>query len=144
MESSALERGTGFARAEPHLDAATGRERDTSNVVEVRPSRGSRQWTIKGIAPEDVEISREAARRSGMKLNSWVGSALRRAAIAHEENEHQRLEEEDVAARVAELESYVKAEFERLRAQTNQVSDTLNCLSALLLKMYRQQSFGPD
>ena len=38
------------------------------------------QWTLKGINPETRELSRQAARKSGMKLNAWVDTALKTAA----------------------------------------------------------------
>ena len=107
---------------------------DHANVVQMSQSGSTRQWTIKGISPDAVDISREAARRSGMKLNSWVGLALRRAAETSPSSED--MDYDQLAKRVATLEGYIKAEFDRLRLQSAQIESTVNCISALLLKMY--------
>jgi hypothetical protein len=38
------------------------------------------QWTVKGIDPAVRELSRKAARKSGMRVSSWVEMKLRTAA----------------------------------------------------------------
>ncbi|CAN0400859.1 unnamed protein product, partial [Phaeothamnion confervicola] len=38
------------------------------------------QWTVKGIDPAVREMSRKAARKTGMRVGTWVEHALRNAA----------------------------------------------------------------
>lgn len=38
------------------------------------------QWTVKGVDTQTRELSREAAKKSGMMLGMWVESALKTAA----------------------------------------------------------------
>jgi len=115
LEGPVGERG----RAEPGND----------NVVPA-----SRQWTIKGISPDAVEVSREAARRSGMKLNSWVSSALQRAAT-EADDKPEGAADEALVRKVGELEGYLKEELEQLRAKSEQIESTINSISAILLKL---------
>lgn len=94
----------------------------------------SRQWTIKGLSPDTVEVSREAAKRSGMKLNSWVGMALQRAAetpvkAAVSNPEHPKADELRL----------IKEELARIRAQGEVLESTVNSISAILLKLYTAQ-----
>jgi flagellar capping protein FliD len=117
---------------------AKNRELVAGNVVVVAPnhSGGARQWTIKGIAPEAVEISREAARRNGMKLNSWVGAALKRAAASNDAGTYLVDRDEDVAAKVADLQAYMETEFKRLHEQSAQMEQTINSLTSFLVRLY--------
>ncbi|MDO8377487.1 hypothetical protein [Phenylobacterium sp.] len=108
-------------------------ESQNDNVVALDSAAQSRQWTIKGISPDAVAVSREAARRSGMKLNSWVGNALQRAAESERSIEPDS--EEAWAKKVEELEGYIKLEFEKLRAQGTQIESTINSISSILLKL---------
>ena len=50
------------------------------------------QWTIKGISPETRELSRSAAKKSGMKLSFWVETALTAAANKPTNQEPQSIE----------------------------------------------------
>ncbi len=90
-----------------------------------------RQWTIKGLPSETVEVSREAAKRSGMKLNSWVGMALQKAAETPMPNKEAALEvSKDVELRL------IKEELARIRAQGEVLESTVNSISAILIKLY--------
>jgi hypothetical protein len=94
----------------------------------------SRQWTLKGLAPETVEVSRDAARRSGMKLNAWVSRALENAAGANDATsvpndlQNQPRESNDTL-------QCIKAELVRLRAQSEDMQSTVNTMTSILLKL---------
>ena len=96
-----------------------------------KPSNDSapRQWTLKGMPTETVEVTRDAAKRSGMKLNAWVSKALEQAAssnVQHLSLSDGRSSEEFVA--------YIKDEISQLRAQTEDMKNTVNSMSSILLK----------
>lgn len=93
-----------------------------------------RQWTIKGLSPETVEVSREAAKKSGMKLNSWVGMALQRAAESPVGNAVGISD----ASKADEL-RLIKEELARIRAQGEILESTVNSISSILLKLYANQ-----
>lgn len=115
------------------------------NVVDLnQDSNSKRQWTLKGIPPEAVEQTREAARRNGMKLNSWVTAALYRAvdegvpsmsspdSPANEPERHQR----DVNERLQDIENYIKEEFDILRRRSQEIEESMRQINAFLIKMY--------
>jgi len=92
--------------------------------------RESRQWTLKGLAPETVEVTRDAARRSGMKLNSFVSLALERAAsevTSGKASKPAEPEPDDLHA--------IKEELAKIRAQGEHLESTINSISAILLKL---------
>ena len=94
-------------------------------------SNDLRQWTIKGLAPETVQVSREAAKRSGMKLNSWVGMALQKAAetpIVSDASLGVANKDEELAD--------IRNELAKIRAQGEALESTINSISSLLLKLY--------
>lgn len=107
-------------------------------IVPLVPNH-ARQWTLKGIPQDTVEISREAARLSGMKLNSWVGKALMSAANPVVE-EAQSPSDTELARRVVELEEYIRHELSSLREQQGHIESTMNGISSMLIKMYAKNS----
>ncbi|MFA5964645.1 MAG: hypothetical protein WC804_11565 [Sphingomonas sp.] len=97
----------------------------------------SRQWTIKGLAPETVEVSRDAAKRSGMKLNAWVSRALERAATnggVPAEGTQAKQPPSDV-----ETIQHIRNELERLHIQTEDMKNTMQTMTAILLKLCAQK-----
>ncbi|MEG3088015.1 hypothetical protein [Sphingomonas sp. PB4P5] len=105
------------------------------NVAEPDVARSdSRQWTLKGLAPETVEVSRDAAKRSGMKLNAWVSRALSQAATgannqpANGDSSANSREGDETIQRIQE-------ELVRLRAQNEDMRNTVNTMSGILLKL---------
>lgn len=94
----------------------------------------SRQWTLKGLAPETVEVSRDAAKRSGMKLNAWVSRALEQAAMG---NSGGSVREANASAPRVEGETiqHIKEELVRLRAQSEDMRKTMDTMSSILLKL---------
>ena len=45
------------------------------------PERGSRrQYTVKGIEAETIDLMRDAARKEGMKIGSWISMRMKEAA----------------------------------------------------------------
>jgi hypothetical protein len=111
-----------------------------ADVVQIERSPGTRQWTIKGIPPEAVEISRDAARRSGMKLNSWVARALSTAAGAQRATAGAASEQGALSSQMVELEEYIKGELARLQEKADHLEGAMNSVCALMLKLYMQQS----
>lgn len=102
----------------------------------VEPSGERRQWTLKGISPDAIEQSREAAKRSGMKLNSWVTAALQQAADIKSENAAGG--DANLAHRIDEMERYIREEFERLKQQQTDIANAMTSINAFLVKMYAQ------
>ncbi|MBF7012232.1 hypothetical protein QUC32_21535 [Novosphingobium resinovorum] len=90
--------------------------------------RAQKDWTIKGLSPETVEVAREAAKSSGMKINAWVSQALTDAAC-----DVPRDREFDYDDRHHDV---AKSEIEKLRARNDELIQTVNTLSALLAKSY--------
>ena len=43
-------------------------------------------WTIKGIPTQTVDMTRQAARKRGMRIGMWVAEALHKAATAELED----------------------------------------------------------
>jgi hypothetical protein len=97
----------------------------------------SRQWTLKGLAPETVNVSREAARRSGMKLNAWVSRALEQAAMGTDGNSPVDSHEDPFTypPNSGDTLQYIKEELVRLRAQNEDMRSTVNTMSSILLKL---------
>lgn len=96
-------------------------------------SETSRQWTLKGLAPETVEVSRDAAKRSGMKLNAWVSRALANAAVSPDSTSQ--------ASAALNLDisndkiDGIMEELLRLRAESKDMKNTVNTMSSILLKL---------
>jgi len=102
--------------------------------TDVDRSESTRQWTLKGLAPETVEVSRGAAKRSGMKLNAWVSRALEQAATGNVSlPDDGRKTDTDVEG-VATLQR-ISEEILRLRAQNEDMRNTVNTMSSILLKL---------
>jgi hypothetical protein len=97
----------------------------------------SRQWTLKGLAPETVEVSREAAKRSGMKLNAWVSRALEQAAAP--ETGVRSEESRSLVSAPEDTVRQMKEELVRLRAESDEMRSTVNTMSQILLKLWAQQ-----
>jgi len=111
-----------------------------------RESGGTRQWTLKGIPENAVDLSREAAKRSGMKLNSWVTAALQRAAESDPRQDEDATSSE-LAERMDIIERYLRFESERLHEQLRSIEVAQQSLEAavknvntFLVKMYAQSS----
>ena len=52
---------------------------DRSDAAADGPEK--RQYTIKGIEAEAIELVRDAARRDGMKIGAWISSRMKEAAF---------------------------------------------------------------
>lgn len=63
------------------FDAGHGGGSECVNGFEEEPGRSSRrQYTLKGIENETIELMRDAARKEGMKIGSWVSTRMKEAA----------------------------------------------------------------
>lgn len=107
-----------------------------SDLGKSRPARSrknqiSKDWTIKGLPAEAVEVARDAARESGMKINAWVANVFEQAA-------QERLPTPS-PAREVELSHYLNAddEIRRLRARNEELFQTVSNLSQALAKLSR-------
>jgi hypothetical protein len=97
----------------------------------------SRDWTIKSLPPETVDVSREAARRAGMKINAWVGKALEAAAAnLSQPAQIARGEVRPTEDEVVQLEYSILKEIHDLKAQNESLVQTVNGISSMLIKMY--------
>lgn len=125
----------------PHLqprdDARLDRSSTKRQARKPRATLGdveSKDWTIKRLSPETIEVTREAARLSGMKINAWVGKALEAAAATRNaENEDSDHADQE---KTFQLERSILQEIAQLREQNADLVQTVNSMSAILLKMY--------
>lgn len=98
-----------------------------------------RQWTLKGLAPETVEQTREAARRNGVRLNEWVTQALF-SAIEGSMPDHVEDADSpsDLKARLDAFETYVKEEFAAIRKRDKDIEAFMNSISAFMVRIYAE------
>lgn len=93
----------------------------------------SKDWTIKGLPNETVEVSRAAAKKNGMKINAWVSRALNEAA---NETADKGLRDRNFTdAHSHGFESHLLDEMAKLRAQNDDLVQTVNSMSAILLRI---------
>lgn len=117
---------------DPKAAASAALSPGLANICERQDS--PRQWTLKGLAPETVEVSRDAAKRSGMKLNAWVSRALEQAAtgsvVLPQNSTKPAVDSQgiDTIQRISE-------EILTLRAQNEDMRNTVNTMSSILLKL---------
>jgi hypothetical protein len=112
-------------------------DRGPANVQESVDSK--RQYTIKGIETETLDLMRTAARKQGMKVGAWVSARLREAAdkalsvqqsrkddgLAELREHIQRIEENQIQERES-LRSIQQELNGMLRAQNSIMSKILN------------------
>ncbi len=123
---------------QPIGDERRSPQKRTIRKASAQAAADSKDWTIKRLAPETIEITREAARLSGMKINAWVGKALQEAAATRDaplagDSAYDR-------DNARELEKSILEEIAQLRAQNADLVETVNSISAILLKMYTSTS----
>jgi len=104
------------------------------NATHASSQQEARDWTIKSLSSETVEVSREAARRSGMKINAWVSKALESAASEPATTHRVSHSTDDVE--IVKLEHSILKEISDLKAQNESLVQTVNSISSMLLKMY--------
>lgn len=88
-----------------------------------------KDWTIKGLPVEAVDIARDSARASGMKINAWVSQAFTEAATGG----LPRRQEGDHALHSGSFD--MDFELRKLRVQNDELLQTINNLSAAIAKM---------
>lgn len=116
-------------QAEETLGSATDSLKKKTRLKK-NPSNGSQKdWTIKGLPLESVEIARDAARDSGMKINAWVAQVF---ADAGKGKLPRRLHVETESSG-AEID--IDDELKILRIQNDKLVQTINNLSAAIAKM---------
>jgi hypothetical protein len=109
---------------------------ESASALEMPLARSdtSRQWTLKGLAPETVEVSRDAAKRSGMKLNAWVSRALANAAVGADfTGQASAALNSNISNDKIEV---IMDELLRLRAESEDMKNTVNSMSSILLKLF--------
>lgn len=104
------------------------------NATHASIKNEARDWTIKSLSPETVEVSREAARKSGMKINAWVSKALESAATEPVVVTRGNRVSDD--AEIMKLEQSILKEISDLKAQNESLVQIVNSISSTLLKMY--------
>jgi hypothetical protein len=63
---------------------------------------GRRQYTLKGVEAETINMMRDAARKDGMKIGAWVSSRMREAAFRSLNDEVQTDGDGNVSTAVVE------------------------------------------
>jgi hypothetical protein len=87
-------------------------------------------WTIKSLPAETVQVTREAAKRSGMKINAWVSRALADAACDSINGNFSQL-----TLRPESIENHILEEITKLREQNEALKQTIDSMSTILLKL---------
>lgn len=63
------------------LEAGHGESSGQVDTCSSDPERGTRrQYTVKGIENETVALMRDAAKKEGMKIGSWISARMKEAA----------------------------------------------------------------
>ncbi len=94
-----------------------------------RSQEVGRQWTIKNLSPETVEVTRDAAKRSGMKINAFINQALERAVATHDGH----------IATAAEP-GTPNRDYEHILREIESLKDSMNSLSNVVVKMLARNS----
>ena len=145
METSVYDKEIGATKSRQNNKA--GRENepqggtDNANVVCLPGTERQRQWTIKGLPQETVEVTRAAAKRSGMKLNSWVSGTLKKAAEAEMANSSAISSgaEAELSRRVHELEEYIRVQMTQLQEQGREIENSINSINKVLMKVLSKE-----
>lgn len=87
-------------------------------------------WTIKGLPAETVQVTREAAKRSGMKINAWVSRALADAACDSINGDNSQF-----TVRSESIENHILEEITKLREQNEALKQTIDSMSTILIKL---------
>lgn len=61
-----------------------------SDDAEKEPNVERRQYTLKGVESEAIELMREAAQTQGRKIGHWVSEKLKEAAVQSLEEHHKK------------------------------------------------------
>ena len=111
------------ARSAPRKNTRKGRRGAN------QPNSSSKDWTIKGLPADTVDIARDAAKESGMKINAWVAQVFEHAAHSGPPQ----------AIRTANMKNSsainVDDEIAWLRSRNEELHETIRNLSAALAKM---------
>lgn len=117
------------------LQAVAGAVAERGDTRRNAPSqtkdKGQRDWTIKGLPSQTVDVAREAASASGMKINAWIGQIINESA--EKINKHTVY---DVASHTDGSE-YNHSEIGKLRSQNEDLVRTVSRLSAMLAKTFQ-------
>jgi hypothetical protein len=115
------------------LDSEIRREGSTFADSQNLTGPGSEgvQWTLKNVERKTVELSRQAARKRGMKFGKWVTEVLRAAAIAEIEG-GSRDEKELLAVKMAAFESKLDERIEKIQKQGQEIQHDIRVLQLLV------------
>jgi len=96
-----------------------------------------RQYTIKGIETETVELMRTAARKQGMKVGAWISTRLREAAsrALAGESETPKNELSELREYIRRIEQNQHEERERLRAIQDELNGMLKTQNSIMSKI---------
>ena len=99
-----------------------------SKIDEAQPTppiqEVGRQWTIKNLSPEIVHLTRDAAKRRGMKINAFINQALTRAVATH-----------DGQIELAVEPSNPNREYQHIVKEIESLKESVNCLSGVIARM---------
>ena len=119
---SDLQRGIS-TRSAPRKNTRKGRRGATEK------SQNSKDWTIKGLPADTVDVARDAAKESGMKINAWVAQVFEKAASSPIP------EPRSVLGGSEGKHPNVESEIAWLRTRNEELHETVRNLSAALAKM---------
>ena len=108
---------------------APTQSRQKRQTSDVREKANSKDWTIKGLRSEAVDIARDAAKESGMKINAWVAQVFEQAAQGSIPQPKFSAEMTDQSR------PRVEDEIAWLKARNDELHETIRNLSTALAKM---------
>ncbi len=117
------------------LDAGRGGA-DCSSPFDFEPDRSpKRQYTLKGVEAEAIELMRDAARTEGMKIGSWVSLRMREAAEKALNQKSTRLNAQQQGAIVSqeELVRELSARVSSLEQEIRELTKTQMAVMARII-----------
>ncbi len=107
-------------------------ERSGEQSAELR-----RQYTIKGIENETLDLMRTAARKQGMRVGAWVSARLREAAdrALHGEDSKWKNEMVELRDHIRRIEESQKEEAQRLRAIQDELSGMIRAQHCIMTRI---------
>lgn len=93
---------------------------------------GGIQWTLKNVDRQAVELSRQAARKRGMKFGKWVTEVLREAATAEMNGRNRDDGNDIIVAKLSEFETNLGDRIEKIQRQSLEIQHDLRVLQLLV------------
>jgi hypothetical protein len=129
----------------PFDDTRTGHGVE-NRATEVHESADTkRQYTLKGVEIETIDLMRSAAKKEGMKVGAWVSARLREAArkaLGEDKGADEFAEIRDQIRKVEENQILEREDLrENLRAIQDELRGVLRTQNSIMSKILSQAYF---